>query len=221
MEPTETLSTRPKTRERILDVSLALFNGLGFANTSIARIAEAAGIAVGNLWYHFRTKQDLLQGLTERLGERLATRLEASRVPGTVLDNYVALLHGVLQDIWAFRFLLRDRLQFADMLDPGKALEDVQDAHAARLRELLVQMRDEGLFRGEGPELKVLETNLWIVIRYWSDHLQERERVEQMTWEDQERGFQQHLAILTPHLKADARRDLESAVVALAERQRG
>ncbi len=221
METAATPASRPKTRDRILDVSLALFNGLGFANTSIARIADAAGIAVGNLWYHFHTKQELLEALAERLRDRLATRLEAARVPGSVLDNYVALIHGVIQDMWAFRFLLRDRLEFGELLNPVEALDDVPDAHAARLHELLEQMREEGLFRGDGPDLNVLETNLWIIVRYWSDHLQEREGVDQMTWEDQERGFQQHLAILVPHLCAGARRDLDAAVAALAERHRG
>ncbi len=217
MEPLPVPAGRPKTRDRILDVSLALFNGLGFANTSIARIAESAGIATGNLWYHFHTKEDLLLGLSERFSDRLATRLEAARVPGSVLENYVALIHGVIQDTWAFRFLLRDRLQFAGF-DPAKTLEHVADAHYARLRELLEQMRDQGRFRGDGPDLAVLETNLWIVIRYWSDHLQEREGVEQMTWEDQERGFQQHLAVLTPHLGAEARRELDAAVSTISER---
>jgi AcrR family transcriptional regulator len=220
MEPAETLS-RPKTRDRILDVSLALFNGLGFANTSISRIAEAAGIAVGNLWYHFRTKQDLLHGLTDRFRDRLATRLEANQGAGPVLETYVSLIHGVIQDIWSFRFLMRDRLELVDLLDPIEALEDVTDAHAARLHELLEQMREEGLFREKALDLGVLETNLWIVIRYWSDHLQERERVDRMTWDDQERGFQQHLAILVPQLKADARREIGSAVATVAERHSG
>ncbi len=215
MEPLPAPSSRPKTRDRILDVSLALFNGLGFANTSVARIAEAAGIATGNVWYHFHTKEDLLLGLLERFRDRLATRLEAARVPGSVLENYVSLIHGVIQDLWAYRFVMRDRLQFAD------ALEDVPDAHYARLRELLEQMRDEKLFRDPGPDLEVLATNLWVVIRYWSDHLQEREGVEQMTWEDQERGFLQHLAVLTPHLGAAARRELDAAVATVSERHDG
>ena len=220
MESAAALSSRPKTRDRILDASLALFNGLGFANTSIARIAEAAGIAVGNVWYHFRTKQDLLLGLTERWSERLAIRLETSQAPGPVLENYVTLIHGVIQETWAFRFLLRDRLQFGE-LDPVEELADVPDAHAARIHELLLQMRGEGLFRGTAPDLAVLQTNLWIVIRYWGEHLQERERVDHMTWDDQERGFQQHLAILTPHLNAEARRELERTVAAVAERHGG
>ncbi len=146
----------------------------------------------------------------------MATRLEAARVPGSVLENYVSLLHGVTQDMWAFRFLLRDRLQF-EGLDPVESLEHVADEHAAHLRELLEQMASEGLFRAKGLDLRVLETNLWIVVRYWGEHLQERERIDHMTWEDQERGFRQHLAILVPHLTRDARIQLERAVAATWE----
>jgi hypothetical protein len=68
---------RPKTRDRILETALALFNKDGFAKVTTARIAAEVGISEGNLWYHFRTKRDLVVALWEQLAESI-------RLPNTV-----------------------------------------------------------------------------------------------------------------------------------------
>ena len=52
--------TATPTRQRILDTALELFNRHGYAATSLAAIAAAAGIRQGNLTYHFPTKLDLV-----------------------------------------------------------------------------------------------------------------------------------------------------------------
>ena len=60
---------------------------------------------------------------------------------------------------------------------------------------------------------------LWLVSRYWADHLQEHEGLDELGWREQKRGLQQHFAVLLPYLTARARRSLEAAVVALASQR--
>jgi hypothetical protein len=85
------------------------------------------------------------------------------------------------------------------------------------LHELLVRMKKEGLFRRDLPvDLKVLARSLWIVSRYWTEHLQEQEGLDAIEWADQERGVQHHFAVLLPYLTAPARRSLESAVLRMS-----
>ena len=60
------MHNRLTTRERILEVSLKLFNEQGYAATSLAGIAKEVGIAKGNLTYHFATKKDLAFELEQR-----------------------------------------------------------------------------------------------------------------------------------------------------------
>lgn len=201
----------PKTRERILAAGLALFNEQGYANTSVAQIADAAGIAPGNLWYHFHTKHELLRELFERARAGFAACLPEVPERGPALEDYVALFRRVIREMWLNRFLLRDRLQFGE-LDPDAESRDIQTAHFDYLRGLLRRMQDEGLFLGRGPDLDALATNLWIVLRYWGDYLQDHEAIARITRADHERGFDQHLAVLTPHLTAAARRALRDAV---------
>jgi AcrR family transcriptional regulator len=58
-----------RTREKILQKALALFNQGGESNVSLAQNAAEVDISEGNLWYHFRTKGDLIGALFEELEE--------------------------------------------------------------------------------------------------------------------------------------------------------
>ena len=49
-----------KTKERIKDKARELFNVQGMSDTSLRNIAQALGISQGNLNYHYKVKQDLV-----------------------------------------------------------------------------------------------------------------------------------------------------------------
>jgi len=71
MPPTD--SPEPKFRRRaedrpdeVLDAALALFVDQGYARTSVAQIARAAGISKGAIYLYFPSKQAILEGLVQR-----------------------------------------------------------------------------------------------------------------------------------------------------------
>lgn len=205
-------STPETTRVRILDASRRIFNQRGYAATSQAEIAAAAGISQGNLTYHFPTKRDLVAHLEGEARERIRAR-RASRRTGTIADDYVEHLLFAMSLTRDYRFLLRDRAQFGDDRD---ALEPDPEMAAdfEELRELLRRIEKDGLFRRDLQiDLGVLARSLWIVSRYWLDYLRESERRALITWADQERGIQHHFAVLLPNLTASARRQLEAALL--------
>ena len=49
------------TRSLLVDVAGELFSAEGFANTSLARVADGAGVTKGALYHHFADKLDLLE----------------------------------------------------------------------------------------------------------------------------------------------------------------
>ena len=55
-----------RTRQRILDVTLELYNALGEPNVSTSLIAAELGISAGNLHYHFRKRDELSAALLEQ-----------------------------------------------------------------------------------------------------------------------------------------------------------
>ncbi|MEM8548062.1 MAG: helix-turn-helix domain-containing protein, partial [Pseudomonadota bacterium] len=60
-----------KTRDRILRQSLVLLNGEGFQSTTTAALAANSDVKEGTLWYHFRTKNDLVSAHLQILDELL------------------------------------------------------------------------------------------------------------------------------------------------------
>ncbi len=52
-----------KTKKRILDTAKALFNAQGFRNVTIRMIAEELDMSSGNLNYHFKKREDILEAL--------------------------------------------------------------------------------------------------------------------------------------------------------------
>jgi AcrR family transcriptional regulator len=66
MEPTGKTRKGEQTRERILDAALELFRTQGYAATTMRQIAEAAGVAVGNAYYYFASKDQLILAFYER-----------------------------------------------------------------------------------------------------------------------------------------------------------
>lgn len=64
-----TQTPRGDTRERILDVALELFVEHGYEKTSLREIADRLGVTKAALYYHFRTKEDILAGIVARISE--------------------------------------------------------------------------------------------------------------------------------------------------------
>ena len=65
--------TAKKTREQIVEAADELFYGKGYEHTAFSDIADVVGISRGNFYYHFKTKDEILDAVIDR---RLANTQE-------------------------------------------------------------------------------------------------------------------------------------------------
>ena len=199
------------TPERIADAALRRFNRNGYASTTLSEIASDVGISQGNLTYHFPTKLDLALHLSERVRIQLETR-RAAPVSGDLGTVYVEQLRFSLEMTWTFRFLLRDRGIFEDV-DAVVPPSPILVASFNERRDLIRQIDHKGWFRADAKgDIDMLARSLWILSRYWMDHLREMEQCEEISWSDVERGIRHHLAVLVPLLTATGRRHFTDAL---------
>ena len=70
---------RGDTRERIQAIALELFAEQGYEKTSLREIAERLGVTKAALYYHFKSKEDIVRSFTEELDA--ARRVAAGRYP--------------------------------------------------------------------------------------------------------------------------------------------
>jgi AcrR family transcriptional regulator len=75
-------------REEILDAARRVFAERGFRGTTIADIAEAAGIALGTIYLYFPSKEDVFAALNERLGALISGAITHPARAGS-LEEYV------------------------------------------------------------------------------------------------------------------------------------
>jgi len=73
---------RTDTRERIQQVALDLFVEQGYEKTSLREIAERLGVTKAALYYHFRTKEDIVHSLVEDVGTSFDEIIEWARAQG-------------------------------------------------------------------------------------------------------------------------------------------
>ena len=81
-----------ETKERIISISDDLFYERGFEATSFADIAKEVNISRGNFYYHFKTKDQILQAVIEkRLRDRqmLLDQWEETEDPAEAIRNFI------------------------------------------------------------------------------------------------------------------------------------
>jgi len=104
---------RGDTRGRIQHVALELFAEQGYERTSLREIAERLGVTKAALYYHFKSKEDIVRSFTEDYFGRLDALIAwgrdqppTARTGHELLDRYIAI---VMEGNEVFRFLERNQ----------------------------------------------------------------------------------------------------------------
>ena len=114
---------RTDTRSRVQKVALELFAEQGYEKTSLREIAERLGVTKAALYYHFKSKEDIVHSFTDDYFAELDALLRWAKdqPPGdqtrlAVLDRYIGI---VLSGSEVFRFLEQNRASVQGM-EAGK-----------------------------------------------------------------------------------------------------
>lgn len=165
-----------ETKDRIVNAAIKLFNQKGTKAVSTNHIAAAAGISPGNLYYHFRNKEEIIRASFERIVEFTGT--EASYGSGfrvtPSIENMEAVFKRVFILHWEYRFLYRE---FNALLNRDKDLRAAiikdQKKRLSEVRNSIIAFINAGIFRSmDESEIEFLKTSLWIIGTYWHSFLE-------------------------------------------------
>ncbi|PCJ68049.1 MAG: TetR family transcriptional regulator [Rhodobiaceae bacterium] len=157
-----------KTRDRILQASLALFNEEGETNVSTVDIANQVDISPGNLYYHFKGKDALIAALYEAFEEEMRIVLTAPvDTPLRAEDNWL-YFYIVFEEIFDFRFFYRN---LTDLLTRYPQLnarfQDLLERKQATCTAMLSNLGQHGILDMQEYEVEQTSTRLTMLLTYW------------------------------------------------------
>ena len=97
-----------KTKQRILNTALELFNKNGISNTTIRNIAQKIEMSSGNLNYHFRYKEEIIEILYFELIAKMERRISELEGKNIDLFRFYRTSELKMHDMFEYRFFYRD-----------------------------------------------------------------------------------------------------------------
>ncbi|GAB3566303.1 TetR family transcriptional regulator [Amycolatopsis endophytica] len=174
---------RTDTRERIQRVALDLFVEQGYEKTSLREIAEKLEVTKAALYYHFRTKEDIVHSLIEDIGSSLdeivawaGEQDRSVRTRQEVLRRLSALIQGrfgpvmrfmqenqpALKELHAGHVLAQRMKSLFTLLGPDDA--DPADQLRARLALVALMIGNNPQFLDENPAAGSSEVALQVAL---------------------------------------------------------
>lgn len=208
-----------KTRQKILLTARTLFNEQHFGRVTTSMLAQAVGIAEGNLWYHFKSKRALLDALTEEFIEyvqgRLALRPSAT---SSVLSDYASMLNALAEEQRQYRFLYRDQADYGEHTDVLlEALPRIYADTFDQFRAFFDAMVKDGHFINPTADREELISASILLVRYHLEFKREMGDDASIGSGAVRGALMLHLSILAPHLKPGSVKTLQAALKAELE----
>ena len=200
-----TAPKRPRrTVERILEVSLSLFNEHGEPNVTTTQIADELSISPGNLYYHFKNKEAIVEPLFDRFAAELAGNLALPADRAITLEDMWLHLHLVFETIWRYRFIYRD---LNDLLGRHRPIRE----HFRRLMEeqtvagvdVFRGLAESGNMMASEEEMHALARNMVLIATYWLSF--ENARGGKPDSNNIGRGVYQVMSAIAPFLVGESR----------------
>jgi AcrR family transcriptional regulator len=201
-----------RTAERILEVTLTLFNRFGEPNVSTTLISAELNISPGNLYYHYPAKDELINALFDRFERPLNELLAAGDDVRNVEDAWF-FMHTLFELIWQYRFLYRD---LNDLLSKNRRLEmhfqSILKNKTRSLKALLEGMRRGGALHIDTREIEATATSMVVVLTYWLSFEYVRDPRNALEEQNAQsallNGAQHVLNLLAPYLEPGQRSHL-------------
>lgn len=157
-----------KTRDKIILAALELFNESGEPNITTNHIAAHLGISPGNLYYHFRNKEEIIHSIFDQYAHDLSIHFQPLEHAQITADNLLVYLDSVFMLMWRYRFFYAN---LPDILQRDPELQQkylaAQEGLHKDIMAMMASFRSGGLLDIEQDELENLATTLKLVASSW------------------------------------------------------
>ncbi len=161
-------------RERIVEASLALFNEDGVKSVTTNHIAAHISISPGNLYYHFRNKEEIIREIFPRIAAAVENAIVLPQGREVSAEDVGRYHLAGIRSLWEFRFFFRDLSELTSR-DPmlAELCREMQQGLLSAFESLLERLRSQGLLRVTDPDLDLgrVAVNAVILWTNWINFL--------------------------------------------------
>ncbi|EJA7341888.1 TPA: TetR/AcrR family transcriptional regulator [Vibrio parahaemolyticus] len=188
-----------KTRDKIVYAALELFNQHGERNITTNHIADYIEISPGNLYYHFRNKQEIVREIFALYSAELLERftpIQGSQESLTMLKSY---LDSIFTLMWKYRFFYAN---LPEILSRDEQLHeqyiDVQEKLQANLIAIMQEFVSLKLLDVNEQQLKSLVCTLHLIACSWLAYQSAMASKTSITEQMVKQGMLQMLNVVKP-----------------------
>lgn len=188
------------TKDRILEAALNLFNQQGTGSVSTNHIAEALKISPGNLYYHFRSKDEIIRALFEQLFHAWDVSFALPQDHTPTLDDVKGLARTNFEILWRYRFAYREMIA---LLRQDTVLHEryvaVRERGYQGFHEMFVTLKQLGLLNQtiDEPTVTRLADLCWLISEFWLSSLELRS--QEISEANLEQGIALMIEVLRPY----------------------
>ncbi len=189
-----------KTREKILHTSLQLFNEEGESHVTTVDIANEMDISPGNLYYHFKGKEIIIEILFEKFEDEFSDILHAPINKELKIEDSWYYLYVVFEEMYHYRFIyqnLSDLLQRYEIIN--KRFRKLLNLKFQTASSIITTLREANILAIDDDAVDVLVNNIIMTITYWIaySNLKDGKQPEQILLH---KGVFQVLSLIAPFL---------------------
>lgn len=214
-----------KTRDRILQKSLQLFNEQGERSISTNHIAAALEISPGNLYYHFRNKEAIIAELLLVYQTEILSLLGVPDDRPLDVDDKFLYFNVLSTQFWKYRFLHRDANH---LIESSEILKERYPIYARHVMQRGMQIYqgfvDAGLMKATADEIEALIINIWIVMTNWTNFLLMTGHITRTDALDERwlrQGLRQMVFLEGPYLTGEGRAAYEPLLQTFGDKGQG
>tara|TARA_R110002124_G_scaffold36815_3_gene118364 strand:- start:72 stop:734 length:663 start_codon:yes stop_codon:yes gene_type:complete len=205
------LAQKYLTKEKIIEIAIALFNEQGVQKVTSRHIAKEMGISHGNLNYHFNTKEDLLLAIYDLMRTEMSESYTGSLQHKTSFEHFHKLLLHLEVFNYKFRFFNMDVLElYRSFPKIQELLTETLELRKTQMYDLFQQFHADGYLDNQYLQnSERLQHMIRIVITFWLSQqevlinfkFQERGEIAKHIWElitpyMTEKGWEEYRAVL-------------------------
>lgn len=205
-------------REKIIEGARQLMNREGTSATGTTRIAEALSISPGNLYYHFKSREEIVAEIYGRFEHAFRDSLVRD-IDQISPERFAAFYLNAMEIAWAYRFFFASQ---TDLLTADENLaarhKEFQTWSLEALEAIVVVLEKQGTAllpkaRGQAARLrKSIALNTWLLWSAWISFRIVEKAESELVRDDMARGAVQMFDLFSPWLdpefEAKARKTL-------------